>query len=110
MARFDTYAMIQQLQSHGLTATQAEGVTAGYLAVLDSAEQDVATKADLATTRYELQAHLDTRFAAVDTQCAALRGDLRGLTVHVRGLTAGVILVCLLALVANAFALIALLR
>lgn len=110
MPVFDTHAMIQQLQAHGLNATQAEGVTAGYLAVLTATGQDVATKADLATLRFELQADLTTRFAAVDTQFAALRGDVRGLTVHVRWLTGAVVLISLLALVANAFALIALLR
>lgn len=89
MPRFDTHAIIQHLQAHGLNATQAEGVTAGYLAVLDSAVLDVATKGDLATMRYELQTHLDTRFAQVDTQLVAMRSDLQRLAVHLRWMMAG---------------------
>lgn len=110
MPLFDTHATMQQLQSHGLTSTQAEGVTAALVSALDATGQSVATTADLAALRYDLTTTLDGRFAHVDTQCAAVRSDLRGLTVHVRWLTAAVALVCLLALGANATALVALLR
>ena len=110
MPVFDTHAMIQQLQAHGLNATQAEGVTAGYLAVLAATGQESATKADLATLRYELQTHLDTRFAVMDTQFAAVRSDLRSLSGHVRWLMAGLGVSILLALLANSLAAVALLR
>jgi hypothetical protein len=86
---FDTHSTFQNLQSHGFSSDQAEGITAAFVAFLDATGQTMATKADLTTLRYDLTTTMDGRFTQVDTHLAAVRHDIGRLAVHLRWLMAG---------------------
>jgi hypothetical protein len=107
---FDTHSTFQNLQAHGFSSDQAEGITAAFVTFLDATGQTVATKADLAALRYDLTTTLAGRFTAVDTHLAAVRHDIGRLAVHLRWLMAGLGVSIALALLANITALLVLLR
>ena len=91
---FDTYAAVKNLERAGFQETQAEAVVR---TVGETIDDQVATKADLATLRAEIKADMQANSAALkadmQTNSAALKADMQGdlfkAALAIVGLTSG---------------------
>ena len=80
---FDTYAAVKNLERAGFQETQAEAVVR---TVGEAIDDQVATKADLATLRAEIKADMQANSAALK---ADVQGDLFKAVLAIVGLTSG---------------------
>jgi multidrug efflux pump subunit AcrA (membrane-fusion protein) len=85
IAAFDTHSSVKTLTAAGMPEGQAEAITELFKASRDADLNVLATKADLAQLRADLQQQIAELRADLQQQIAAVRSDLQQQIAALRG-------------------------
>ena len=85
IAAFDTHSSVKTLTAAGMLEGQAEAITELFKASRDADLNVLATKADLAQLRADLQQQIAELGADLQQQIAAVRSDLQQQIAALRG-------------------------